>query len=176
MKVFDRNRYANPPGDNIRQVIERLGKLGPAVVAVRGTGFSANLLGTISMGDDNGDPVLRVDGCDCHVHVMWGYVHSHRLEQEDVGFGPEPVVYLVDKDSKPVVNLFYPKKTYAEVEAALDESTMTTESPKPEPDAEIVLRVREELDEADTANRQSEKRAQKSLKGFVESVIKDRTE
>ena len=119
MRVFDKSKYAVGPRDDIRKAIEKLNALGPAVVAVRGASFSANLLGTVYIGDDNGDPVLRVESCSCHIHVMWNKIHGFVLAEEDVGFGPEPVVYLVDKDQQPVINLFYPKKILAEVQALL---------------------------------------------------------
>ena len=127
MRVFDKKPYEGEPDVRIREVIGKLEQLGSAVVAVRGPGFSANLAGVVYIGKDGDDPVLKVeirgDGCiercGCHIHLMWSKIHSYVLELEDVGYGPEPVVYLLDEHAKPVVNLFYPGKTFAEVEAVL---------------------------------------------------------
>lgn len=59
--------------------------------------------------------------CHCHIHIIWNKIHAYVLEREDVGYGAEPVVYLIDEDAEPVVNLFYPEKKYEEVEALLNE-------------------------------------------------------
>lgn len=119
MRIFDKSKYAGGPSAHIRRAIEKLAALGPAVVAVRGPGFSANLLGTVYIGEDGGDPVLRIEGCDCHIHLMWDRIRAYVLEREDVGYGPEPVMYLLDENAEPVVNLFYPRKTFADIEALL---------------------------------------------------------
>ena len=125
VQVFDKRPYECEPDECIRRVIEKLASLGRAVVAVRGTGFSANLAGTLYVGKDGDDPVLKVDGsdkgekCDCHIHIKWGEMRYYILTREDVSYGPEPVVYLLGSDDEPVVRIFYPGKTYEDVEAAL---------------------------------------------------------
>lgn len=119
MRVFDKTLYAGSPPAVVPEVLEKLASLGDAVVAARGLYFSTNLLGPVYVGEDGGDPVLRVRKCDCHVHVMWDKIHGYRLAREDVGYGPEPVVYLLGEDGEPVVNLFYPEKTFEEVEFLL---------------------------------------------------------
>ena len=119
IRIFDKSLYASAPSEHIGQAIGKLASLGPAIVAVRGPFFSANLLGTIYVGLDGGDPVLRVAESDCHVHIMWNKIHGVVLGQEDVGYGPEPVVWLTDEDNDPVINLFYPGKTQDEIAALL---------------------------------------------------------
>ncbi|MEK7541574.1 MAG: hypothetical protein AAB533_01870 [Patescibacteria group bacterium] len=119
MRIFDKSKYAGSPYPDIRQVIEKLAELGRVVVAVRGPGFSANLVGVVNLGEDGGDPVLRIKGCDCHIHLMWDKIHHHTLAYEDVGYGPAPVIYLLGEDGEPVVNLFPLDKTLEETDALL---------------------------------------------------------
>ena len=121
-RIFDKSKYAAEPSTIVGQVIEKLAVLGDAVVAVRGPGFSANLIGKVYIGEDGGDPVLRVEDCKnpkCHIHVKWNWIEGYCLAQEDVGYGPEPVIYLIDKDGDPIVNIFYPGKTFTEIESLL---------------------------------------------------------
>lgn len=139
MRFFDKTPYEGEPSDHIRQVIKKLAKLGKhGVVAARGNGFSANILGTIYMGKDGDDPVLRgkkdgMDECTCHIHVMWDKVHDYVLEREDVGYGPEPVIYLVDENGEPIINIFFPGMTFEEIETLLvsAEEAITQPTPKP---------------------------------------------
>ena len=119
VRIFDKTLYAGRPPDHVHELLRKLASLGDVIVAVRGPNFSANLLGTLYVGEDGGDPVLRMKGCDCHIHVRWDKLYGYHLEREDVGYGPEPVVYLVDINKDPVINLFYPDKTYEEIEALL---------------------------------------------------------
>ena len=126
VRVFDKGKYEGNPTDRIREVLEKIAPLGYAVIAVRGPGFSANLTGLVYIGRDGDDPVLKVkgckcaDGCNCHIHLMWDKVLDYTLALEDVGHGePEPVIYLTGEDGEPIVNLFYPGRTYAEIEALL---------------------------------------------------------
>lgn len=126
VKVFEKSEYAGPPSERIRHMLDKLAVLGKAVIAGRGDGFSANISGTVYVGEDGGDPVLRGEKpppgeCDCHVHIMWDRVRDFALQKEDVGYGPEAVIYLLGEDGEPIVRVFYPDRTYAEVEAALSE-------------------------------------------------------
>ena len=124
VRVFDKSLYAGDPPAHIQQVIEKLAVLGPAVVAVRGPGFSANILGTLYIGKDGDDPVLRGEGgppdeCTCHIHIMWDRVRDYTFAREDVGYGPDAVIYLLGEDGEPIVNIFYPGRTFEEIEALL---------------------------------------------------------
>lgn len=124
VEVFDKSPYENPPNPRIQEMIAKLAPLGRAVIACRGDGFSANILGTVYIGKDGDDPVLRgkvppPGECTCHVHIKWNLVCNYALKQEDVSYGPEPVIYLLDKYGDPIVRIFYPGRTFAEVEAVL---------------------------------------------------------
>lgn len=124
IKVFEKSEYAGPPDEHVRQMLDNLSVLGKAVIATRGDGFSNNISGTVYVGEDGGDPVLRgkrppLGECDCHVHIKWHEISGYTLAKEDVGYGPEAVIYLLGEDGKPRVRIFYPDRTYVEVEAAL---------------------------------------------------------
>ncbi len=127
VKVFEKSRYAGPPSERIKQMLEKLACLGNAVIACRegeDPDISSNILGTIHLGEDGGDPVLRgkkapSGECECHVHVRWDRIHDFALRKEDVGYGPEPVIYLLKESGEPMVRIFYPKKSFEEVEAVL---------------------------------------------------------
>lgn len=124
VKVFEKSAYAGPPDEHIRHMLDKLAVLGKAVIAGRGDCFSANISGTVYVGEDGGDPVLRgkvppSGECDCHVHLMWDQIRDFALKQEDVGYGPEAVIYLLGEGGEPIVRIFYPDRKYAEVEAAL---------------------------------------------------------
>ncbi len=121
---FDKSPYEPPPNPVIRQMLAKLTPLGKAVIACRGDGFSANIGGTIHLGEDGGDPVLRgkpapSDECDCHVHIKWNQVCGYELKQEDVGYGPEAVICLLNEHGESIIRIFYPHRTFAEVQAAL---------------------------------------------------------
>ena len=123
---FDKSPYESPPSLIIQQMIAKLAPLGKAVIAARNEemGWSANILRSVSLGDDGGDPVLGgkpapPGECTCHIHVKWNQVCGYALEQEDVGYGPEAVIYLLNEHGESIIRIFYPEKTYAEVEAAL---------------------------------------------------------
>ena len=88
-----------------------MNKLGDTIIAIRGDGFSGNLLGTIQIGEDGRDVVLRIKTCKCHVHVEWDRVHDVIVDEEDVGYGAEPVVRMVDQNKKAIVHFFYPSLT-----------------------------------------------------------------
>lgn len=125
VRVFEKSEYAGPPDEQIKRMLDKLAALGKAVIATRGDGFSANINGTIYVGEDGGDPVLRgkqppLGECDCHVHIKWDKVFGYMFTEEDVGYGPEPVIYLHGADEKPIVRIFYPYRTFDEVEAVLE--------------------------------------------------------
>lgn len=128
IKVFNKSEYAGSPDERIKNMLDNLTGLGRAVIAGRGNGFSANIAGTIYLGEDGGDPVLRrkkppLGECDCHVHIKWDRIHDFVLKNEDVGYGPEAVIYLLGEDGEPIVRIFYPDRTFAEVEAVLASDT-----------------------------------------------------
>ena len=126
VQIFDKSPYEGKPNVRVRRVLERLYVLGKAVIAVRDAYVSANISGTVYIGKDGPDLVLRGDGCPegectCHVHVMWSKVHDCVLRLEDVsnGNGPEPVIYLVTETGEIMLRIFYPHKTFAEVGSLL---------------------------------------------------------
>lgn len=57
------------PSEKVKKIIKNVQKLGKAIVAIRGDGFSGNLLGTICLEEDNGDCVLKIGECKCHIHI-----------------------------------------------------------------------------------------------------------
>ena len=99
------------PSEKIKKIIEKMSTLGNTIIAIRGDGFSGNLLGTIQIGEDGRDVVLRIKSCKCHVHVEWAQVNDVIIEEEDVGYGAEPVVRMIDKNKKAIVHFFYPSLT-----------------------------------------------------------------
>ena len=112
MKNFEKKETEMPPkmalpSDKIIKIITSIKKLGKTIVAIRGDGFSGNLLGTISLGEDGRDCVLRIDECKCHIHVDWKRISDVLVDEEDVGYGPEGVIRLIDFKNKPIVHLFY---------------------------------------------------------------------
>lgn len=124
VQVFDKSPYEGEPSAHVREVLGKLYVLGKAVIAVRDLYVSANIGGIIYIGKDGPDLVLRGDGgpdgeCACHVHVMWDKVVDCVLAREDVGYGPEPVIYLVTETEEIMLRIFYPKKTFAEIQTLL---------------------------------------------------------
>ncbi|MBI2053577.1 MAG: hypothetical protein HYT41_02445 [Candidatus Sungbacteria bacterium] len=124
--IFDKTPYEGEPNARVREVLEKLHALGKAVIAVRDKYASANIVGIVWLGLDGRDLVIRGDGgpegeCSCHVHVMWSKVVDCVLRLEDVtnGLGPEPVIYLVTDVGEIMLRIFYPHKTFAEIEALL---------------------------------------------------------
>ena len=96
------------PSSVVKKAISGLGSLGKAIVAIRGDGFSCNLIGPVGLGRDGGDQVITVGDCKCHIHIDWGKADKFIVDEEDVGYGPEPVARLVDSEGKPIVHFFYP--------------------------------------------------------------------
>lgn len=126
VEIFDKSPYEPPPSQMIREMIAKLALLGKAVIAARDADgrWSANIEGTVYIGDDGGDPVLRgkkapPGECTCHIHVRWNQICGYTLKQEDVGYGPEAVIYLFNEHGEPIIRIFYPHRTFAEVQAAL---------------------------------------------------------
>ena len=133
VKVFDKDEYAGPPGEHIKQMLDKLWVLGKAVTAGRGDGYSSNMVGTMFVGDDGG-PVLRGEKppsgeCRCHFHIKWDEIHDYALAAENVGYGPEAVIYLLGADGTVLVRIFYPRRSMAEVAAVLAADPV----PRPEP-------------------------------------------
>ena len=106
---------AEQPSDHIKDGFVKLESLGKAIVAARGDRFSANLLGVPTLGKDGGECVVRIGDCSCHIHMDWPSIHGFMVDQEDVGFGPEPVVRLVDDSHRAVIHFFYPKMSMEKV-------------------------------------------------------------
>lgn len=123
IKVFDRDEYAGPPSAHIQQMLKKLWILGSGVTVGRGDSYSANVVGTVHPGDDGG-PVIRgkkafPGECECHFHIKWHEVTHYEVKEEDVGYGPEAVIYLLGDNEKVIVRIFYPRKRLAEVETVL---------------------------------------------------------
>lgn len=93
VKVFKKGEYAGPPDVYIREMLDKLAVLGKAVIAGRGDGFSSNISGTVYVGEDGGNPVLRgrqppPGECDCHVHLKWDSIRDYALRIGDAFVRP----------------------------------------------------------------------------------------
>jgi len=110
----------NSPSEKIKNIIEKISKLGQAIVAIRGNSFSGNLIGTVGLAEDGRKIILKMSECKCHVHLDWGRITDAIIEEEDVGYGPEPVIRLIDKQKNHVVHFFYPKLSIEKVKKGLE--------------------------------------------------------
>lgn len=103
--------FRQEPSKKIETIIANLEKLGKAIVAIKGESFSGNFLGSVSLEHDGGDRVLKISGCGCHIHVKWNDVKNVIVDEQDVGYGPEAVIKLIDSNQSSVVYFFYPQHT-----------------------------------------------------------------
>jgi hypothetical protein len=116
MKPDDRSR----PNGRLGALITALTPLDGAIVVVRGDRWSANLCGRVRIGRDGADPyAIRLVDCGCHLHVDWSELDRFTYREEDVGYGPEPTVQLLDLTGRERVRIFFPPASRREVLLAL---------------------------------------------------------
>lgn len=107
------------PSERVRRGVDALNSLGQAIVAARGNGFSANILGVPTLGRDGNEVVISLDNCGCHLHVEWELAHGFKVETDDVGYGPEPVVLMVDGAGETMLRFYYPRQSLKKIKGAL---------------------------------------------------------
>ncbi|MEU6067991.1 MULTISPECIES: hypothetical protein [Streptomyces] len=109
-----------PPSRLVAALLQTLRDFPGAIAVVRGDGWSANLCGQLVMGRDGADPyALRLKDCGCHLHFDWSRVARFTYHDEDVGYGPEPMVALRDAEGAVVARFFYQPDSRTELIAAL---------------------------------------------------------
>ena len=108
------------PSPEIQKVLAMLKSLGKAIVAVRSDAGSVNLIGTISIGRDGGEPVLSIGGCQCHIHMNWDKLVKIVIEEADVGYGSEGVVRFMDTQGNLIFSAYYPSHTQEKIRKAIE--------------------------------------------------------
>ncbi len=107
------------PSPEIKKVIAALKSLGKAIIAVRSDVGSVNLVGTIGVGRDGGEPVLSIGECKCHIHMHWDKVVKITVEEQDVGYGNEGVVKFMDAQGNTMFSAYYPGNTQEKIRKAI---------------------------------------------------------
>lgn len=96
------------PSDRTRQILEILAKMGPGIFVPQSSALRANLVGTPVIAGDGDDPFsLRLMECRCHMHVDWNRVASVAASVEDLGYGNEGVLSILDESGKALAKVYY---------------------------------------------------------------------
>ena len=117
----NQSRYSRAPSELVTEVLSKLSSIGQAIIVVRSTNGNAsvNIVGTVFLGIDAQDHVIRVKENSSHIHVDWGTIAGHEIRIESSPGGIEPVVCLVDSQREPVVRLFYPGCSSVDLDSLL---------------------------------------------------------
>lgn len=109
-----------PPNTLLARLMETLRPFTGAIAVVRGDGWSANLCGQLVIAPDGADPyAVRLQQCGCHLHVDWERAVRFTYHDEDIGYGPEPMVALRDAEGAVLVRLYYQPQDRDRLRAAL---------------------------------------------------------
>ncbi|HVF26658.1 MAG TPA: hypothetical protein VM943_00365 [Pyrinomonadaceae bacterium] len=89
-------------------LLEDACEMGKFIVAVPNSAASANIVGKIELGDDDGEKVLqRRNRPNVHVHFKPEMIAEFAFVHLDVGFGREPCLELRSTEGQPIVRLYY---------------------------------------------------------------------
>ncbi|MDQ1007691.1 hypothetical protein QFZ82_002176 [Streptomyces sp. V4I23] len=118
--MTDRRDGHKPPNTLLAGLMGTLRPFTGAIAVVRGDGWAANLCGQLVIAPDGADPyAVRLQQCGCHLHVDWERAVRFTYHDEDVGYGPEPMVALRDAGGTALVRLFYQPQDRDRLRAAL---------------------------------------------------------